>query len=117
MPNESLWRGDVLRLPRNPMLGPGSRPLDLMLYQLWGYEDVLGLLILRGYKAGLPWVYLPPESQGAGRLSLETAWLIANWKDWFCYAHHQDDTGRPVPLPLEGALVIRQAAHAPDLKL
>jgi hypothetical protein len=88
-----------------------------MLYELWGFEETLGLLILNGYKAGMPWQYMPPESQGDGRLSLETSWLIKNWNDIFCYVYHTDENETPVPVPLEGTLVIRQAAHAPDLKV
>lgn len=114
MPDESLWRGDRLRLAHHPSLGPGSPPLDLMIYELWGYDDRLGLLILHGYKAGMPLFYFPPESQGQGKLSVETSWLIRSWNDWFCYGY-TDEAGNAAVIPIENTLVIRQPQHMPDL--
>lgn len=116
-PEESLWRGDVISLPHHPGLGPESPGVDLMLYELWGYEDKLGLLILNGYKAGMPTFYLPPESQGEGKLTLESAWVIRHWDQWFCYWYQQDDAGAFLPLPIEQTIVTRQPQHMPDLNL
>ena len=116
-PEESLWRGDILRLAHNPSLGPDSDPLDLMLFETWGYDDRLGLLILDGYKAGMPMLYFPEESQAPGALSLETAWLIRNWNAWICYFNHFDADGRPIPLPIEETRVLRRPQHMPDLDI
>lgn len=114
-PDESLWRGDILRLSRNPALGPGSPGIDLMLFETWGYDDKLGLLILDGYKAGMPMLYFPPESQGERRMSLESSWLIANWNQWICYFDHLDENEVPYPLPIGETVVIRRPQHMPDL--
>lgn len=116
-PEASLWRGDILRLAHNPSLGPDSDPLDLMLFKTWGYEDRLGLLILDGYKAGMPMLYFPEESQAPGALSLETAWLIRNWNAWICYFDHLDADERPVPLPIEETRVLRRPQHMPGLDI
>ena len=115
-PNESLWRGDIIRLAHNPGLGPDSGPTDFMLYELWGYDEKLGMLILDGYKAGMPLLYFPEESQGEG-LSLETSWLIRNWNQWICYFYHLDENEVPIPLPIEGTEVIRRPQHMPDLNI
>lgn len=114
-PGESLWRGDILRLAHDPGLGPDSAPADFMLYELWGYDDKLGLLKLDGYKAGMPMLHFPVESQGENRLSLESAWLIASWNDWICYFNHVDEDGSAIPLPVAETLVIRRPQHMPDL--
>lgn len=116
-PAESLWRGDILRLAHNPGLGPDSPPLDLMLFEMWAYDDRLGLLILDGYKAGMPMLYFPRESQGQGKMSLETSWLIAHWDQWICYFDHMDEAGSPIPLPIGETLVIRRPQHMPDLNI
>ena len=116
-PGESLWRGDILRLPHHPGLGPDSPSADLMLYELWGYEEKLGLLMLDGYKAGMPMLYFPKESQGKDRLSLESSWLIACWSHWICYFDHLDEDGAPRPLPIEETRVIRRPQHLPDLQI
>lgn len=116
-PAESLWRGDILRLAHNPGLGPDSLPLDLMLFEMWGYDDRLGLLILDGYKAGMPMLYFPSESQGQNRMSLETSWLIDNWGQWICYFNHLDENDAPIPLPIEETVVIRRPQHMPDMNI
>ena len=117
IPDESLWRGDVIRLAHDPSLGPDSPPADFMLFELWGYDDVLGLLKLKGYKAGLPFLYFPNESQGDGKRSLETRWLIENWDKWFVYSYHLDENDKPIALPIEGTLIIRRSKPAPRLKV
>jgi hypothetical protein len=115
--DESLWRGDVFRFPFNPCLGPGSRPVEMLLFEVWGYEQVLGLVPTSGYKAGLPYCYFPPESQGEDRLSLETAWLHENWGKWLGYEEWSNEREETifVPMPIEGTLVIRRSAPRPNL--
>lgn len=73
-------------------------------------------MVTEGYKAGMPWVYLPPESQGRDRLSLETNWLIENWDKWFCWTYEEEE-GSPVPLPKDGVMVRRNSSPAPRLKV
>lgn len=116
-PDESLWRGDILRLVHDPALGPDSGPAELMLFELWGYADRLGLMILDGYKAGMPMLYFPQESQREGALTLESRWLIGAWSQWMCYFNHPDAAGEPVALPIEETAVIRRPQHMPDLNL
>jgi hypothetical protein len=74
-------------------------------------------MVTKGYNAGMPWIYLPPESQGANRLSLETNWLRENWDKWFCYRDFSEEEGAPVPLPKDGVLVRRNSSPAPRLKV
>ncbi|MDO6965452.1 Imm45 family immunity protein [Rhizobium alvei] len=113
----SLWRGDVIRLPHHPEIGPDSRPVDLLIYELWGYDQKLGLMITKGYKAGMPLFYAPKESQGEGKLSLETSWLHANWNKWFVYNYELDENENPVPMPMTGTLVRRNSRPAPRLNV
>jgi hypothetical protein len=116
-PDESLWRGDIIRLAHDPSLGPCSPTADYMLYELWGYDDRLGLLKLDGYKAGLPMLYFPVESQGTDGLCLQSSWLIASWDRWMCYFTHPDGVDPPIPLPIGQTVVIRRPQHMPDLNL
>jgi hypothetical protein len=111
LPDESLWRGDVFRLPFHPSLGPSSRPVEMLLFELWGYESRLGLVPIAGYNAGAPYCYFPDESQGDSRLSLETKWLHANWSKWLVYEEWCEDKDDIVvkPMPIEGTLVIRKS--------
>lgn len=117
LPEQSLWRGDVIRLPHHPGIGPGSPPVDLLIYELWGFEQILGLMVLKGYKAGMPLFYAPKESQGEGKLSLETAWLHVHWDKWFVYSHLLDENENPVPMPMAGTMVRRNSRPAPRLKI
>ncbi|ODT15728.1 MAG: hypothetical protein ABS57_12435 [Mesorhizobium sp. SCN 65-12] len=117
IPDESLWRGDVIRLVHDPSLGPGSPPAEFILFETWGYDDVLGLLKLKGYKAVLPFLYFPKESQGEGKLSLETGWLFKNWNQWFVYSYHTDENDELIALPIEGTMIIRRSKPAPRLKV
>lgn len=107
MADESLWRGDVIRLVHNYDLGPGSEPVDLMVYDPHQDEAGLGLVVVSGYKSGLTLSIFPVASCGAGKRSLETSWLLRHWNDWFCYTYPTDENGRLIPVPLEGTLVIR----------
>ena len=115
LPDQILWRGDLVRLPHHPLIGRDAPPVDLLVYELWGYEQILGLMIMRGYKAGMPFFYAPKESQGEGRLSLETAWLHANWSTWFVYEYELDENENPVPMPMTGVMVRRNSRPAPRL--
>jgi hypothetical protein len=117
IPDESLWRGDVVRLIHDPSLGPESPPADFMLFEVWGYDDVLGLLKLKGYNAGMPFCYFPKESQGINKRSLETRWLLENWNKWFVYSYHADENEVPIAIPLEGTLIVRRSRPAPRLKI
>jgi len=84
---EALFTGDVLRLPENYELGPGSPPVDLMVFEPHDEECGLGLLVLSGYKAGLIYALLPPESLKGGSRAICTTWLKTQWHRWFCYEH------------------------------
>ena len=87
---EALFTGDVLRLPENYDLGPGSRPVDLMVYEPHDEECGLGLLVVSGYKAGLIYALLPVESLKGGSRAICLDWLKREWNRWFCYAHEDD---------------------------
>lgn len=84
---EALWTGDVLRLMENYDLGPGSAPVDLMVYEPNDPECGLGLLVISGYKAGLTYALLPLESLKDNSRALDMHWLKNNWDRWFCYEH------------------------------
>jgi len=107
MPNESLWRGDILRLVHNYDLGPESEPVDLMVYDPNENDAGLGLIVVSGYKSGLTLNVFPSSSSGEGKRSLETSWLLRHWNDWFCYTYLLDERGNPLPVPLDGTQVIR----------
>ena len=103
---DSLWRGDIIRLVHNYDLGPGSEPVDLMVYDPRDDEAGLGLIVLSGYKAGLTLCILPRESMSKETRSLETGWLLDHWDEWFCYTYHTDAAGKLLPVPVEGTLVL-----------
>lgn len=107
MPDESLWAGDVIRLVHNYDLGPGSAPVDLMVYDTRDGDVGLGVVVVSGYKSGLTLSIFPKASCAGGKRSLETSWLLRHWNDWFCYTYVQDAKGGLMPLPIEGTLVIR----------
>ena len=107
MADESLWRGDIIRLVHNYDLGPGSAPVDLMVYDPHHDDAGLGVIVVSGYKSGLTLNIFPAASCAVGKRSLETSWLLRHWNDWFCYTYPQDDHGRLIPVPVEGTLVIR----------
>ena len=86
-PEAALYTGDVLRLPENYDLGPGSPPVDLMVFEPHDEECGLGLLVLSGYKAGLIYALLPPDSLKGGSRAICLDWLKAHWARWFCYEH------------------------------
>ena len=106
MPDASLWAGDILRLSDNYDLGPGSGPVDLMVYEPHDGGRGLGLMVVSGYKAGLTLSVFPAESLRPGQRSLETSWLLAHWNEWFCYTYERDNEGKLLPVPVEGAIVL-----------
>jgi len=80
----SLKRGDILRLPENYDLGPGSGPVDVMVYYPFKDGCGMGLLTVSGYKAGHVFAILPERSGGPHHIDVK--WLTAHWDEWFCYA-------------------------------
>lgn len=106
MPDGSLWAGDVLRLSHDYDLGPGSEPVDLLVFDPRDGAG-LGVVVASGRKAGLVLSIFPGASCGAGKRSLETAWLLRHWNEWFCYTYPRDGQDRLIPVPVEGTLVIR----------
>jgi hypothetical protein len=86
---EGLSPGDILRLSDNYDTGPGSGPVDLMVYNPRDEERGLGVIVTSGYKAGLILSVFPKTSNYAkGGLSVD--WLIANWDDWFVFTYATD---------------------------
>lgn len=83
---EALFTGDILRLPENYDLGPGSAPVDLMVFEPLDEECGLGLVVVSGYKAGLVYALLPVDSLKGGSRSICMDWLKREWNRWFCYA-------------------------------
>lgn len=86
-PEDALQIGDILRLPENCDLGPGSLPVDLLVFDPNDDECGLGLVTLSGYKAGLVYALLPLDSLVPGARLIDPGWLSANWDRWFCYEH------------------------------
>lgn len=80
-----LWRGDILRLAENYDLGPGSGPVDVMVYDPHDDEHGLGLIVVSGYKAGLTWSVFPRESSRPDARCIDIGWLKSNWDRWICY--------------------------------
>lgn len=105
-PDESLWRGDILRLVDDYDRGPGSGPVDLMVFDPYQDGRGLGVVVASGYKAGAILSVFPEESCAPGKRSLETAWLLRHWNEWFCYTYEQDPSGNLVPLPLGGTQIL-----------
>ena len=83
----ALQIGDILRLPENYDLGPGSLPVDLLVFDPNDEDCGLGLVTLSGYKAGLVYALLPMESMPGGARMIDAVWLRDNWDRWFCYEH------------------------------
>jgi hypothetical protein len=110
---EALGPGDILRLPDNYDTGPGSGPVDLLVFDPREDDYGLGLIVASGYKSGLILHLFPKASRGPGERAtrgLSVDWLVANWRDWFRYTYHTT-VDRPDPIPLEGARVLRWDAR------
>jgi hypothetical protein len=99
--DDCLIIGDVIRLSDNYDLGPGSGPVDLLLFNPQEDETGLGLMVASGYKAGLIFAILPEESRFERKLSLSKAWLIENWDKWFVFTYQGG------PVPIEGTVILR----------
>ncbi len=94
-----LGVGDVLRLPENYDLGPGSEPVDLLVYDPRDDEYGLGLMVVSGYKAGLTFAIFPRESRSLDN-GLSVDWLLRNWDRWFRFTYVDQ------PVPVEGACAL-----------
>ena len=105
-PDASLWRGDILRLADDYDRGPGSGPVDLMVFDPHEDDRGLGVIVVSGYKAGSTLSIFPKESCAPGKRSLETRWLLRHWSEWFCYTYEQDASGNLVPLPIEDTKIL-----------
>jgi hypothetical protein len=86
---DELGTGDILRLSDDYDTGPGSGPVDLLVYDPRQDDCGLGMVVASGRKAGLILHNLPIASRSKnGGLSVD--WLIANWDDWFVFTYHGD---------------------------
>ena len=111
MGGDRLWRGDIIRLVHNYDLGPGSEPVDLMVFDPHSDGSGLGLMVVSGTKSGATLSIFPAESCPTGTRSLETSWLLRNWNHWFCYTYERNADGALKPVPLEGTLVLRAGEY------
>lgn len=104
----SLAGGDILRLSDNYDTGPGTGPVDLMVYEPWNidYDGGMGLVVASGYKGGLIHSIFPKESIHPKTRGLSVDWLIANWDQWFVFTYHKDQR-----IPVEKARVLRNDAR------
>ena len=102
---ETLGPGDIVRLSDNYDTGPGSGPVDLMVYDPRQDDCGLGMIVASGYKSGLILHDFPLASHSPqGGLSVD--WLIANWHDWFVFTYHEDHR-----IPVEQTRVLRWNAR------
>ncbi|MGF6595292.1 Imm45 family immunity protein [Pseudomonas sp. 2835] len=76
--NEIFSRGTVFRARGKY---PYEEIVDFMVFDTLDENRRFGLMVTTGYKAGLPLVCLPDESN-AGGLGLSKAWVLANWGKW-----------------------------------
>ncbi|MDO9415241.1 Imm45 family immunity protein [Pararhizobium sp.] len=98
--DRDLHIGDILRLPENYDLGPGSAPVDLLVCET--NDDGLGLIVVSGYKAGLVYAILPGASKAGESRVIAHGWLMENWDKWFCYGYQ--DGMRTIPM--ESAVIL-----------
>lgn len=103
---EALAGGDILRLSDNYDTGPGTGPVDLLVYSPRDDAFGEGLIVASGYKAGLIFQIFPKQSIHPTKFGLSVDWLIANWNDWFQYSYHTDQL-----IPVENARVLRVDAR------
>ena len=99
--DDFLIVGDVIRLSDNYDLGPGSGPVDLLIFDPRENDAGLGLMVTSGYKAGLVFAVLPEESRFEKKPGLSKAWLIENWDKWFVFNYQGG------PVPIEGTVILR----------
>jgi hypothetical protein len=75
---EDLVRGSIVRCK-------GKYPYeDYVDFMVIEQQGEYALLIISGYKAGLTFVVLPPESVPASNAgyAIDIEWLKANWNKW-----------------------------------
>ncbi len=97
-----LYPGDILRLSDNYDTGPGSGPVDLMVFHPREDNRGLGLIVVSGYKAGLILHVFPRQSTHPEGFGLSVAWLMQNWDTWIVYTYSKDR------IPIEKAVVLRK---------
>lgn len=90
MRGEALAGGDILRLPDNYDTGPGTGPVDLMVYSPRDDDCGEGLIVASGYKAGLVFAIMPKVSLHPEKSGISVDWLIDNWHDWFQFTYHRE---------------------------
>ncbi|WP_137929046.1 Imm45 family immunity protein [Mesorhizobium comanense] len=86
--------GDIVRLSDNYDTGPGTGPVDLLVFDPRDDNAGMGLVVVSGYKSGLVFAVLPLESRFEKKAGLSKAWLIENWDKWFVFTYQ----GGPVPI-------------------
>ncbi|MBP1859152.1 Imm45 family immunity protein [Rhizobium herbae] len=91
--------GDVLRLPENYDLGPGSGPVDLLVFDPPDDDCGPGLMVVSGHKSGQTFCIFPSESRSEHG-GLSAGWLLENWDQWFRFSSVDQ------PMPADGASVI-----------
>jgi len=99
--DDALVVGDIVRLGDNYDLGPGSGPVDLLVFDPNDGDAGVGLMVASGYKAGLVFAILPRDSRLAGGLALSRTWLVENWDKWFVFTYQGG------PIPIADTLVLR----------
>jgi hypothetical protein len=102
MRGDTLAGGDILRLSDNYDTGPGSGPVDLIVYHPRDDGCGEGLIVASGYKAGLIFAIFPKASIHPARFGISVDWLIDNWDDWFQFTYRRDQR-----IPVEKARVLR----------
>jgi hypothetical protein len=107
MRGEALAGGDILRLSDNYDTGPGSGPVDLMVYSPRDDEFGEGLIVASGHKAGLIFAIFPKTSIHPERRGLSVDWLVDNWDQWFRFTYHPGQR-----IPVEKARVLRVDARS-----
>lgn len=100
-----LYAGDILRLSNNYDLGPGSGPVDLIVFDPLQDDAGMGLLVVSGYKSGKTLSIFPLASLPAGARAIDRQWLIDNWDDWFRYTYHPN-VDNAAPIPIAGTKVL-----------
>lgn len=76
--NEVFSRGTIFRARGSY---PYEEVVDFMVFETLDEDRRFGLMVTTGYKADLPLVLLPGESNG-GCLGLSRDWVLANWGKW-----------------------------------
>jgi hypothetical protein len=99
--DDVLVIGDIIRLSDNYDLGPGSGPVDLLLFDSSRSEAGVGLVVTSGVKSGLIFCILPAESRFEGKMALARSWLIENWDKWFVFTYQGG------PVPIDGTVILR----------